>query len=118
MKKLQFKDYIFPINPRKIDISFPVANVQQFAPGKGDIVQNLGRRGRVVQCEGEFFGRDVAETEAQLAEFSLISKQFTRGVLSIPGYENMYAYLNRFAFSEEGDGRTIRYTMEFIEDMS
>lgn len=112
---MQFRDFIFRHNPQTIAVSCAANVVPHFCPGKGDVVQNLGRRGRIVRCSGSFFGTSFREAMAQLTEFRQKTNETTGGMLFIPGVEPFMAQLREFAFDAQGDGRIIGYTMVFVE---
>ena len=74
MNRMQYGEFVFPHNPRRIELSYTGALAPQVFPGCGAAVQELGPRCRVARCEGEVF-----------------------------------------AYTAQGDGRVLTYTLEFVE---
>lgn len=114
---MQFRDYIFDHNPAKITVTRAEKAVRQFSPGRGEILQHLGRMARVVRCEGSFFGDSFATASARLDAFRRRAEGEEPGALFVPGEEPFLAYLQEFVFEAAGDGRIIPYAMTFLEAM-
>lgn len=117
MTNLQFGTYVFEHNPRKISMGFESAVAAQLLPSWGVISQNMGARCRLVRCEGEVFAATPDGAAAKLAELSALCVS-TAAMLYLPTGERFSAYLLRFGYAAQGDGRVITYTMEFTEAMS
>jgi len=115
MEKVQFRDFIFLNNPRTIQVSSPKALVSHFCPGRGDVIQQLGRRARSIRFEGSFFGASYTRAMADLLRFRRSSADGEAGTLFLPGIPPLTARLRNFDFQASSDGRIIPYTMEFVE---
>lgn len=53
MSRMQYGEFVFPHNPRRIELSYTGTLAPQVFPGCGAAVQELGPRCRVARCEGE-----------------------------------------------------------------
>lgn len=115
---MQFRDYLFPHNPQSITVTQGAGAVVLFCPGKGEIVQNLGGKARVVRCAGSFFGESFGEAAAQLEAFRRGAERDAPGTLFLPGVEPFQAHLRELVFETSGDGRILPYTMLFVEACS
>ena len=56
MNRMQYGEFVFPHNPRRIELSYTGALAPQVFPGCGAAVQELGPRCRVARCEGKACG--------------------------------------------------------------
>lgn len=112
---MQFRDYIFRHNPASITVSGDSAAAVHFCPGRGEVVQHMGRRCRRVTCRGVFLGTSFEDAMAQLRQFRQTAAGGGAGTLFIPGVEPFPAHLKEFVFEAEGDGRILPYTMVFLE---
>lgn len=113
--KMQFRDYVFQNNPRVIRVSSENKVAVHFCPGKGDVLQNMGKRARIIQCEGCFWGGTLVAASAQLSRFEQAVKSGEYGALYIPGQQPMNAHLESLEWEASGDGRVIEYKMTFRE---
>ena len=115
VETMQFRDFIFPHNPRSITVSQGEELAAHFCPGRGDVVQYLGPRARTVRCQGSFFGDSFTQAAAQLRAFRRKAGDGERGMLLVPGMAPFLAHLKELAFDATGDGKIIPYTMVFVE---
>lgn len=115
MEKMQFREYVFPTNPRIIRCSAGQQVVSHFCPNRGDVVQHLGRRAQVIRCEGCFWGETLEAAAAQLSRFEAAARNQESGALYIPGRKPVIAYLESLEWEASGDGRVIYYVMTFLE---
>ncbi len=116
MSSLQFRDFVFRHNPEKISVSDSKNIVSHFCPGKAEIMQDMGKKARVVVCSGSFFGDNFSAAMSQLLDFR--EKSGDVGMLYVPGVAPFAARLVELAFDARGDGRIIPYTMRFLEATS
>lgn len=115
MEVMQFRDFVFRHNPAKITVRSVNETASHLCPGRGEVLQQLGARGRTVRCEGSFFGASYAGALAQLLEFRQKSADGARGMLYVPGHAPFMACLTELVFDAQGDGKIIPYTMLFTE---
>lgn len=115
VETMQFRDFIFRHNPKNIAMSSGQQAVRHLCPGKGEIVQNLGRVPREVRCTGSFLGKDYSDAIAQVTDFRKKAEQKDAGLLMLPGVEPFLAHLREFNFEAGGDGRILAYSMLFAE---
>ncbi len=112
MTAMRYKDFIFPHNPKRIQVSYRAATAALHCPHLGSVVQNLGPRCRVVTGQGAFFGAGAA---AQFAALEQLAGQQEAGYLFVPSLTPFKAYLTQLTFLGEGDGSVLFYSFEFVE---
>ncbi|MBC8585333.1 hypothetical protein [Youxingia wuxianensis] len=117
MSNLQFGAFVFEYNPRKIEVSLGSAMVSHLLPGYGNLVQHLGPKCRVVRCEGEVFAPTADQTNAKLSQIADLCGG-GEDALFLPSGQRMQAYVSRFSYNAQGDGRVISYMLEFTEASS
>ena len=115
MVNLQFGQYKFPHNPKKLR----VITAQQLkgivcAQG-GEITQRLGRGRTVIEGEGEFYGPQAMHQYEQLR---LVFEQGEKAVLFGAGVEPMEASPQQLELVGQGGAGTVGYRFRFIEDDS
>ena len=115
MTAMQFGSYVFPHNPRKIELSFANSIAAHLQPSRGAVSQNLGARARVVRCEGELFAATAAAALTKLNALCAACCVKQSATLYLPAGGQFSAYTSRFGFAAQGDGRVISYYVEFIE---
>lgn len=118
MTRLQFQQFVFEHNPRKIELSFAQHMAMHTVPAYGAVAQSLGPKCRIVRCEGEVFADMPDGASKKLAAISAICVGGTPGQLYLPTGERFEAVVSRFAYIAQGDGRVISYSIEFIERAS
>ncbi len=112
---MQYKDFIFPHNPRKIEVETGILTSSLLCPFAGTMVQRLGQSPRAVTGEGQFFGPRALYDYRRLEALLQLPEA---GYLAIPGLPAMQAYFVRLALSCEGDGQMIHYRFGFLESMN
>jgi hypothetical protein len=113
MSEMQYRDFVFPHNPASIEVSHG-KNLQAYiCPGKGEVLQEVGKAARVVICKGCFFGDTYAQARAQLDAFCAAAEQ--PGMLYLPEATPFCAWLRDLKWSAEGAGQLLPYTMVFVE---
>ena len=115
MQRMQFRDFIFEHNPGVILLERQGRQAVFFCPGHGEVVQTLSQGRRQVRCTGDFVCPSASEAAALMAQFEQKCADGQPGILSLPGMDNMLAVLAEHSFTARGDGRTVPYTMRFIE---
>ena len=115
MTRLQFGDFLFEQNPRRIEVTYARNVVTHAVPAWGAETQDLGPRCRVVRCEGEVF---APTAEGAMAKLSTIGAACAGGgpaMLYLPTGERFSAAASRFSYAAQGDGRVLSYALEFVE---
>ena len=115
MTAMRYKDFVFPHNPQRIQVTYRAATASLHCPQLGAVVQHLGPRCRVVTGQGAFFGPEAA---AQFAALEQLAAEGDAGYLFIPTLTPFKAYLTKLAFLGEGDGNILHYSFEFVEQTS
>lgn len=115
MSRMQYGEFVFPHNPRRIEVSYAGALASQLLPGCGEAVQELGPRCRTVRCEGEVFAATPEGAAAKLAEIATACVGGGFAVLYLPAGGRFEAAVSRLAYTAQGDGRVLAYALEFVE---
>ena len=115
MSRMQYGEFVFPHNPRRIELSYTGTLAPQVFPGCGAAGQELGPRCRVARCEGEVFAPTPEGAAAKLAEISAACTGGGFALLYLPAGGSFEAAVSRFAYTAQGDGRVLTYTLEFVE---
>ena len=110
---LQFGDFVFAHNPRKIELVCAQSTASYFLPFYGALTQNLGAQCRIVHCEGDVFSEDVRQAAELAAQIGALRGR--RETLYLPTGERFPAVVSRFACTAQGDGRVLSYRLDFIE---
>ncbi len=110
--KMRFKDFVFPSNPKKIEISTKrdIAVASLFS-SKSD-VQSISQKPIVVSGNGTFYGN---EAEGVCTLLSHLLKQGTPGELHCPSLYPINAYFEQFTYSENAMKDGLDYSFSFIE---
>ena len=116
MNNLQYGSYLFPHNPRRIDLSFPRRVVSQVLPAYGAVSQQLGALCRTVRCEGEVFGATAQAALERMGELAAACDQAQPAWLHLPTGEKLCCWVSRFGYTAQGDGRVLSYQVEFVEE--
>lgn len=109
---MRFKDYVWPHNPRVYEIAFQKDVVSHKVPFGTCVLQNMGRRHRVLRGEGEFAGAGA------YAEFQRLASVFydtTPGVLTHPLWNTARAYFVALRLKQEPAENYVAYAFEFWE---
>ena len=109
---MQFKDFIWPHNPRLYTIEFSRRMAFHKVPFGRYHLQNLGMNQRVIRGEGEFVGPTAYSEFKKLAS---LFYQDTPGVLCHPIWQSMTAYFVELALTQEPKKDYIRYRFGFWE---
>lgn len=111
---MTFKSFIWPYNPKHVEISICKHSKTYNLPGLGPYVQFLGEDYRIVTGCGEFFGPDAITNFEKL--FS-VSKEHSTGKLFIPHIASMHAYFTELSIVRKSGPALISYKFKFVEDI-
>jgi hypothetical protein len=113
VEPMKYKDFIWPQNPKRLQVSRK-RELREFSLlGGGSVVQDLGLLRRVAEGEGELWGDDCVEQFGKLWE---LFRQEGAGLLSLPGYDPFYAHFAALERKDEPFTGLIRYSFRFWED--
>lgn len=115
MSRMQYGDFVFPHNPRRIELSYAGMLAEQVFPGCGAAMQELGPLCRVARCKGEVFAATPEAAATRLAEIAAACTGGGFATLYLPAGGRFEAVVSRFAYTAQGDGRVLTYALEFIE---
>lgn len=112
---MSYKDYVWPYNPETIKIEH-AKNIGTFKiPYSGNVLQNLGEKGRTVTGSGHFTGSGSTDEFKKLAAvFSLLGS----GQLSLPGVSPFTAVFSSLTMKGAAKPNCIGYEFIFLEDFS
>lgn len=109
---MQFKDFVWPHNPRVYSIDYQrTLSVHKLPFGRYHL-QNLGLTRRIMQGEGEFVGTSAYSDFKRLAG---LFYDETPGILIHPVWQNTQAYLTELSLSQEPRADYVRYRFVFWE---
>ena len=109
---MRFKEYVWPHNPRVYEIDYQKQLAVHAVPFGLYMLQNMGRRQRVLRGEGEFAGSGA------YAEFQRLACVFyddTPGTLVHPVWVTTTAYFVHLALRQEPTRSYVSYEFEFWE---
>ncbi len=110
---MQYKDYIWPHNPRTYTIQYQRKMVLHKVPFGRYTLQNLGLSQRVMKGEGEFTGRGAYQEFKKLAS---LFYQEDPGILVHPVWQGAKAYFVELSLQQEPRPDYVRYRFTFWED--
>ena len=114
MNVVHYKNFLFPFNPQRLEITDRRQMALYHCPAGGEVVQDLGRRCRTIQGEGAFFG---PQAESQLSQLRQVFALPGAGRLILPLLDDsMMAHFTQLQVIGEGSGEIIRYAFTFVED--
>lgn len=109
-----FKSFVWPHNPKNINISIVKNSNTLYLPGLGPFVQQIGKDYKIIYGSGEFFGKNALTQFNQLS--NLFSESSLPGKLLIPPIEPINAYFCELAITNQSNPEIIPYKFKFIED--
>lgn len=109
---MRFKDYVWPHNPRVYEISFHRDVCAHRVPFGAYVLQNMGRRNRVLRGEGAFAG---AGAYGEFKKLATVFYDATPGVLVHPLWDTATAYFVSLALKQEPTENYVAYSFEFWE---
>lgn len=115
MDRMQFGSYLFPHNPRTIQVETAQKAAQLFLPRTGGRIQPLGPQCRRITCKGELFSDNPQATLKELSALAAAADGEVK-TLFLPTGEALFALLEQLTYTADGDGRVIAYTAVFLEE--
>lgn len=112
LSSMQFKDFVWPHNPRVYSIDYRREMALHKLPFGRYHLQNLGQTRRVMQGEGEFVGPFAYRDFKRLA--SLFYDE-TPGILVHPIWQSTKAYFVELSLQEEPREDYVKYRFSFWE---
>lgn len=112
---MKYKNYTWPNNPSTIDISVKRDLKDISMPFNLSVIQDLGRKKRIVSGQGQFFGENCME---QFEDLFKVLKQGGTGYLCLPGMVPFLAVFSELQLIGEAMPNVINYKFEFWEDLS
>ena len=109
---MRYKTFTFPHNPRIYAISYQRDVAVQKVPMGIFSMQDLGRTCRVLQGEGEFYGRRAYDTFKELAT---VFYENGPGALYHPVWQSSRAYFTKLSLRQEPRRDYVAYSFEFRE---
>ena len=112
---MQYKDYIWPHNPKTYTISYERKVAVHKVPFGRYVMQDLGLGRRVMRGEGEFYG------DGAYGEFKKLASVFYYGgpgTLIHPVWQSANAYFVELSLAQEPRKDYVKYTFTFWEDDS
>ena len=112
---MKYKNYVWKVNPRKIKISAD-RNIKEFdVPFNNNVLQDYGRKKRIVTGEGEFFGSNCMKQFYSLYSLFL---EGGIGLLTVPGYAPFLAAFKQLDLIGESKPNVITYSFTFWEEIT
>lgn len=113
IQPMSYKNYIWPFNPKKIQVEYSrnISNLK--LPLFGSVLQDMGCDKRVITGTGEFIG------DGCLAEFNRLASVFTEGgggTLRLPGVAPFQAAFTSLKMIGEAQPDCVTYSFVFVED--
>lgn len=112
LPQMRFKTFTFPHNPRTYSIEFGRDVVEHKVPNGTYILQNLGRKGRILRGEGEFYGENAYDTFKALATLFYAEEP---GELYHPIWQTSRAYFIELKLNQEPREDYVSYSFAFQE---
>ncbi len=112
---MQYKDYVWPHNPRTYQIRYERKLALHKVPFGRYVIQDMGMSRRVMTGEGEFYGPGAYE------EFKKLASVFYGegpGSLIHPVWQTAKAYFAELSLAQEPRRDYVRYTFTFWEDFA
>lgn len=112
LSPMRFKGYVWPHNPRVYGIEYRREVRERAVPFGLYVLQNMGRRHRVLRGEGEFCG---AGAYAEFKKLATVFYENTPGLLVHPLWDTATAYFVALELEQEPTENYVRYSFEFWE---
>ena len=112
LRPMRYKSFTFPHNPRIYSITFSRDTAVLPVPMGHALVQDLGRRPRILRGEGEFFGPEAYDTFKALA---CVFCEEGPGMLWHPVWQMSRAYFTGLSLRQEPRRDYVAYRLEFQE---
>ena len=112
LSPMRFKDYVWPHNPRVYEIGFRRDVQVQRVPFGAYVLQDMGRRHRILKGEGEFSG---AGAYREFQKLATVFYDPEPGILVHPLWNTTRAYLVSLSLRQEPTENYVAYAFEFWE---
>ena len=109
---MQFKKYRWPMNPSEITVSYDRNLREKVVPLKGSLLQDMGRKKRIVTGKGCFLGEDSLKQFRRLAQ---VFEEGGAGTLSMPGFPPFLAVFSSLKLNALGRPEETHYSFSFTE---
>lgn len=109
---MRFKTFVFPHNPRVYEMSYKRTLALSKVPFGAYTIQDMGRTGRVLRGEGEFYGAGAYDMFKSLAT---VFYENSPGTLTHPLWNTTTAYLAELKLKQEPLLDYVWYEFEFWE---
>ena len=110
--KMRYKDFVFPQNPRYIEISTKRDLITESVYGEKSNVEDIAQKPIVVVGNGTFYSDDA---QSLCSYLSHLLKQGTPGELHCPSLYPINAYFEKFVYSQNATKDAIDYSFSFVE---
>ena len=110
--KLTYRDYVFPINPKKIEMLSDTKINTTSIFNENSIVENISVNPIVIKCSGELFDEEGREC---CDKMQLYMKEQLSGWLFAPEIAPIEAFLTSFSYSKGASNNSISYEIVFTE---
>lgn len=109
---MQYKDFVWPNDPRTYTLSFERQTVVQKIPMGSFTAQDLGLTCMVLRGEGEFFGKKAME---QFRALTRVFQSGGAGVLLHPAWHGGQALFTQLRMTQEPREDYAAYQFEFCQ---
>ncbi|MCM1285171.1 MAG: LysM peptidoglycan-binding domain-containing protein [Acetobacter sp.] len=110
--KLTYRDYVFPTNPKKIEMFSDTKINTTSIFNENSVVENISVNPVIIRCSGELFGDDGREC---CDKMQLYLKEQISGWLFAPEISPIEAFLTAFSYSRSASNNSISYEIVFTE---
>lgn len=111
---MRFKGYTLHHNPESLKIT-ETKDVKEFnIPYTENIIQNLGKKARVVMGEGILYGNKCL---SQYKELVNLYSSPGSGALSLPGFSSFMACFTSLSVISQPKDNFLKYSFTFVEDI-
>ena len=112
LASMRFKDYVWPHNPKTYEIGYSRDVAEHRVPFGNYILQDMGRRHRVLKGTGEFVG---AGAYREFKKLATVFYDPTPGILVHPLWDAANAYFVALRLNQEPTEDYVSYSFEFWE---
>jgi len=111
---MKYKSFIWPRNPKEINITVENDIKDFYIPKAGSVLQNYRRRKRVISGTGEFFGEDCFSQYENL--FEIFKNSNGSSYLVIPNIDPFPAVFKNLKLLGDPSPNVVTYSFTFWED--
>lgn len=113
--KIRYKGYLWEHNPKTLVITTKQKLHEQIIPNGNAVIQDFGKKSRVVKGTGMLFGENCLE---QYDKILKLQNKKGSGILSLPNTKPFYAYFKSIELDCDPTPDMVTYNFEFVEDLS